>query len=235
MAPRRSAHVLPSLCSKRSQWKHFGFQYSEQPNLAADAEQHLVLPFNPDPKRNPDTTVHSPHTALTLPCPKAADVPQYNSLLQHEIQLLKLQLIWKKGKSPPEPTPHIIHWLIIRQTFTPCNSPVWLKTGTEMAINCWLLAHRQGGTRFGEKRDAKTDPLSTVVPNIKEPVTQLQGVPHSWMATLDVKYMIFVIPLQEHNKAWFTFTGEGVQRIFNRLLQGYKHSPTTAHKALAKS
>lgn len=141
----------------------------------------------------------------------------HNTILCCSMKLNSWSYSWfGKDKSPPELTPHIIHRLIIRQTFTPRNSPVWLKTGTEMAINCSLLACRQGGTRFGEKRNANTDPFTTAVPNIKEPVTQLQGVLHSWMATLDVKYMFFVIPLQQH-KAWFIFIWK---HIFNRLLQG---------------
>lgn len=150
----------------------------------------------------------------------------HNTILCCSMKLSSWSYSWfgKKDKSTPEPTLLIIHRLIICQTFTPCNSPVWWKTGREMAIRCWLLAHRQGGTRFGEKRDpnAKTEPLTTAVPNIKELVNHLQGAPHSWMATLDVKYIFFVIPLQEHNKACFTFSWKGVQHIFDRLLQGCK-------------
>ncbi|NWI62347.1 TF29 protein, partial [Todus mexicanus] len=53
-------------------------------------------------------------------------------------------------------------------------------------------------------------------------------------ATLDIKDMFFMIPLQEHDKSQFAFTWKGVQYTFNRLPQGYKHSPTIAHNALAK-
>ncbi|NXT86249.1 POL5 protein, partial [Zapornia atra] len=42
------------------------------------------------------------------------------------------------------------------------------------------------------------------------------------------------IPLQEEDKPQFAFTWEGVQYTFNRLPQGYKHSPTIAHNALAR-
>ncbi|KAK4829361.1 hypothetical protein QYF61_003288 [Mycteria americana] len=54
------------------------------------------------------------------------------------------------------------------------------------------------------------------------------------MATLDVKDMFFMIPLTEDDKPQFAFTWEGTQYTFNRLPQGYKHSPTIAHNALAK-
>ncbi|KAK4820861.1 hypothetical protein QYF61_007866 [Mycteria americana] len=53
------------------------------------------------------------------------------------------------------------------------------------------------------------------------------------MAALDVKDMFFMISLREDDKSQFAFTWEESQYTFNRLLQGYKHSPTIAHNALA--
>ncbi|KAF1669760.1 Transposon Tf2-6 polyprotein, partial [Pygoscelis papua] len=53
-------------------------------------------------------------------------------------------------------------------------------------------------------------------------------------AALDVKDMFFMVPLKEEDKEKFAFTWEGVQYTFNRLPQGYKHSPTIAHAALAE-
>jgi len=47
--------------------------------------------------------------------------------------------------------------------------------------------------------------------------------------------MFFMVPLQEHDKAQFAFTWKGIQYTFNRLPQRYKHSPTIAHNALAKT
>ena len=54
------------------------------------------------------------------------------------------------------------------------------------------------------------------------------------MATLDIKEMFFMIPLQEQDKDQFAFTWKGIQHTINRLPQGYKHSPTIAHNALMK-
>ena len=54
------------------------------------------------------------------------------------------------------------------------------------------------------------------------------------MAALDIKDMFFMVPLQEEDKKNFTFTREGIQYTFSRLPQGYKHSPTIAHAALAE-
>ncbi|KFQ51011.1 hypothetical protein N334_10554, partial [Pelecanus crispus] len=53
-------------------------------------------------------------------------------------------------------------------------------------------------------------------------------------AALDVKGMFFMVPLQEEEKDRFAFTWEGIQYTLNRLPQGYKHSPTIAHAALAE-
>ncbi|NXA44331.1 TF29 protein, partial [Eudromia elegans] len=53
-------------------------------------------------------------------------------------------------------------------------------------------------------------------------------------ATLDIKDMFFMVPLQDKDKEKFAFTWEGIQYTFNRLPQGYKHSPTIAHAALAE-
>ncbi|NXF28474.1 YI31B protein, partial [Rhodinocichla rosea] len=53
-------------------------------------------------------------------------------------------------------------------------------------------------------------------------------------ATIDVKDMFFMIPLQPEDRDRFAFTWEGQQFTFTRLPQGYKHSPTLAHHALAQ-
>ncbi|PKU43507.1 hypothetical protein llap_6182 [Limosa lapponica baueri] len=46
--------------------------------------------------------------------------------------------------------------------------------------------------------------------------------------------MFFMIPVLKQDKELFTFTLKGIQHTLNRLPQGYKHSPTIAHNALAK-
>ncbi|KFV91716.1 hypothetical protein N327_02237, partial [Fulmarus glacialis] len=53
-------------------------------------------------------------------------------------------------------------------------------------------------------------------------------------AVLDVRDMFFMVPLQEEDKEKFAFTWKGIQYTFNRLPQGYKHSPMIAHAALAQ-
>ncbi|NXO54347.1 POL5 protein, partial [Aramus guarauna] len=114
---------------------------------------------------------------------------------------------------------------IITRTQSPYDSPVW---PVKNPAGQWRL------TIDYRRLNANTAPLTAAVPNIAELVTQIQGASHPWMATLDVKDLFFMIPLQEHDKAQFAFTWKGVQYTFNTLPQGYKHSPTIAHNTLAK-
>ncbi|NWQ81406.1 TF29 protein, partial [Columbina picui] len=53
-------------------------------------------------------------------------------------------------------------------------------------------------------------------------------------ATIDVKDMFFMIPLQPEDRDRFAFSWEGQQYAFTQLPQGYKHSPTLVHHALAQ-
>ena len=82
--------------------------------------------------------------------------------------------------------------------------------------------------------NANTAPLTAAVPNTANLTATLQAAAHKWMAVLDIKDMFFMVPLQEQDKPHFAFTWERVQYTFNRLPQGYKHSPTIAHGALAE-
>ncbi|KFP99980.1 hypothetical protein N330_08713, partial [Leptosomus discolor] len=51
-------------------------------------------------------------------------------------------------------------------------------------------------------------------------------------ATIDVKDMFFMVPIQETDQNLFAFTWEGIQYTFTHLPQGYHHSPTSAYHAL---
>ncbi|NXT56988.1 TF26 protein, partial [Pluvianellus socialis] len=53
-------------------------------------------------------------------------------------------------------------------------------------------------------------------------------------ATVDIKDMFFMVPLQGTDRDCFAFTWEGIPFAFIRLPQGYCHSPTIAHYALAQ-
>ncbi|RMC21622.1 hypothetical protein DUI87_02489 [Hirundo rustica rustica] len=48
-------------------------------------------------------------------------------------------------------------------------------------------------------------------------------------ATIDIANAFFSIPLAAECRAQFAFTWKGVQYTWNRLPQGWKHSPTICH------
>lgn len=113
----------------------------------------------------------------------------------------------------------------IINTHSPFNSPVW---PVRKPNGKWRL------TIDFYKLNANTDPLTAAVPNLAELITLIQEKAHSIMATIDVKDMFFMIPLQPEDMDRFAFTWEGQQYTFTRLPQGYKHSPTLAHHASAQ-
>ncbi|KAM9590605.1 uncharacterized protein ACIBXB_005796 isoform 2-T2 [Morphnus guianensis] len=114
---------------------------------------------------------------------------------------------------------------IVIPTHSPYNSPVWL---VRKPNGKWRL------TIDYRCLNANTGPLTAAVPNIAELIATIQEQGHQILATIDVKDMFFMVPLQEADRDRFAFTWEGVQYTFTRLPQGYCHSPTIAHYALAQ-
>ncbi|KFQ19409.1 hypothetical protein N332_03516, partial [Mesitornis unicolor] len=50
-----------------------------------------------------------------------------------------------------------------------------------------------------------------------------------WYATIDIANAFFSIPLAVECRPQFAFTWKGIQYTWNRLPQGWKHSPTICH------
>ena len=50
-----------------------------------------------------------------------------------------------------------------------------------------------------------------------------------WYATTDIANAFFSIPLTKESRPQFAFTWRGIQYTWNRLPQGWKHSPTICH------
>ncbi|KAK4806128.1 hypothetical protein QYF61_005500, partial [Mycteria americana] len=115
---------------------------------------------------------------------------------------------------------------VIIQTHSPYNSPVW---PVRKPNGKWRL------TIDYRRLNAGTGPLTAAVPNIAELVSTIQEQSHNILATIDVKDMFFMVPLQENDRGRFAFTWDGIQYTFTHLPQGYKHSPTLAHHALAQA
>ena len=58
---------------------------------------------------------------------------------------------------------------------------------------------------------------------------ELESKAAKWYATIDIANAFFSIPLAAECRPQFAFTWRGVQYTWNRLPQGWKHSPTICH------
>ncbi|RMC11011.1 hypothetical protein DUI87_12203 [Hirundo rustica rustica] len=61
---------------------------------------------------------------------------------------------------------------------------------------------------------------------------KLESKAAKWYATIDIANAFFSIPLAAKCKPQFAFTWRGVQYTWNRLPQGWKHSPTICHRLI---
>ncbi|KAK4806990.1 hypothetical protein QYF61_000319 [Mycteria americana] len=161
--------------------------------------------IDPNPSRNREAAVRALRAAPALPESQITNVPQY-----------PISAAARNGIS--EVIADLEKRQIISKTHSPYNSPVW---PVRKPDGRWRL------TVDYRRLNANTAPLTAAVPNIANLTATLQAAAHPWMAALDVKDM-------EEDKEKFAFTWEGIQYTFNRLPQGYKHSPTIAHAALAE-
>jgi len=114
---------------------------------------------------------------------------------------------------------------VVVSTHSPYNSPVW---PVQKPNGKWQL------TVHYHRLNANTGPLTATVPNIAEINSTILEHMHQILATIDVKDMFFMVPLQPEDQTRFAFTWEEQQYTFMRLPQGYKHSPMLAHHALAQ-
>ncbi|GAB0202698.1 hypothetical protein GRJ2_002735400 [Grus japonensis] len=74
-----------------------------------------------------------------------------------------------------------------------------------------------------------TPPMSAAVPDMLELHYELESKAAKWYATIDRANAFFSIPLAAECRPLFAFTWRGVQYTWNRLPQGWKHSPTICH------
>ncbi|KAK4810531.1 hypothetical protein QYF61_004494 [Mycteria americana] len=74
-----------------------------------------------------------------------------------------------------------------------------------------------------------TPPLSAAMPDMLELQYELESKAAKWYATIDIANVFLSIPLAAECRPQFAFTWRGVQYTWNRLPQGWKHSPTICH------
>ncbi|RMC04237.1 hypothetical protein DUI87_19056 [Hirundo rustica rustica] len=108
----------------------------------------------------------------------------------------------------------------VSKAHSPFNSPIWpvRKSSGEWRLTVDYCALNE-----------VTPPLSAAVPDMLELQDELESKAAKWYATIDIANAFFSIPLAAECKPQFAFTWKGVQYTWNRLPQGWKHSPTICH------
>ncbi|GAB0203647.1 hypothetical protein GRJ2_002830300 [Grus japonensis] len=109
---------------------------------------------------------------------------------------------------------------VISRTLSPFNHPIWpvRKSNGE-----WRLTVDYRGL------NEVTPPMSAAVPDMLELQYELESKAAKWYATIDIANAFFSILLAAECRPQFAFTWRGVQYTWNRLPQGWKHSPTICH------
>ncbi|RMC20234.1 hypothetical protein DUI87_01080 [Hirundo rustica rustica] len=109
---------------------------------------------------------------------------------------------------------------VVSKAHSPFNSPIW------------PVRKSDGGWRLTVDYRALnevTPPLSAAVLDMLELQYELESKAAKWYATIDIANAFFSIPLAAECRPQFAFTWRGVQYTWNRLPQGWKHSPTICH------
>ncbi|RMC21133.1 hypothetical protein DUI87_01991 [Hirundo rustica rustica] len=109
---------------------------------------------------------------------------------------------------------------VVSKTHSPFNSPIW---PVRKSDGRWRL------TVDYRALNQVTPPLSAAVPDMLELQYELESKAAKWYATIDIANAFFSIPLAAECRPQFAFTWRGVQYTWNRLPQGWKHSPTICH------
>ncbi|RMC19962.1 hypothetical protein DUI87_00807 [Hirundo rustica rustica] len=109
---------------------------------------------------------------------------------------------------------------VVSKTHSPFNSPIW---PVRKSDGEWRL------TVDYRALNEVTPPLSAAVPDMLELQYELESKAAKWYATTDIANAFFSIPLAAECRPQFAFTWRGVQYTWNRLPQGWKHSPTICH------
>ena len=131
---------------------------------------------------------------------------------------------YRTNRDSLAPIHELIHQLesqgVISKTHSPFNSPIW---PVQKSDGAWRLTVDYRGL------NEVTPPLSAAVPDMLELQYELQSKAAKWYATIDIANAFFSIPLAAECRPQFAFTWRGVQYTWNRLPQGWKHSPTICH------
>ncbi|KAK4823427.1 hypothetical protein QYF61_002113 [Mycteria americana] len=109
---------------------------------------------------------------------------------------------------------------VISETRSPFNSPIW---PVQKSNGDWRLRIDYSGL------NEDMPPLSTAMPDMLELQNELESKAAKWYATIDIANAFFSVSLAAECRPQFAFMWRGVQYTWNRLPQGWKHSPTICH------
>ncbi|GAB0208039.1 hypothetical protein GRJ2_003269600 [Grus japonensis] len=109
---------------------------------------------------------------------------------------------------------------VISRTHSPFNSPIW---PVQKSNGEWRLTVDYRGL------NEVTPPMSSAMPDMLELQYELESKAAKWYATIDIANAFFSIPLAAECRTKIAFTWRGIQYTWNRLPQGWKHSPTICH------
>ncbi|RMB99532.1 hypothetical protein DUI87_24269 [Hirundo rustica rustica] len=131
---------------------------------------------------------------------------------------------YRTNRDATIPVHKMIHELesqgVVSKTHSPFNSPIW---PVRKSDGEWRL------TVDYRALNEVTPPLSAAVPDMLELQYELESKAAKWYATIDIANAFFSIPLAAECRPQFAFTWGEVQYTWNRLPQGWKHSPTICH------
>ncbi|RMB97378.1 hypothetical protein DUI87_26106 [Hirundo rustica rustica] len=108
---------------------------------------------------------------------------------------------------------------VVSKARSPFNSPIW---PVRKSSGEWRL------TVDYRALNEVTPPLSAAVPDMLELQYELESKAAKWYATTDIANAFFSIPLAAECSP-VCLHRKGVQYTWNRLPQGWKHSPTICH------
>ncbi|GAB0202664.1 hypothetical protein GRJ2_002732000 [Grus japonensis] len=169
-------------------------------------------------------------TELLSSLPSLSEDPSVVEMLRVEEQQVPIATTtvhrqqYRTNRDSLVPIHKLIHQLegqgVISRTHSPFNSPIWpvRKSNGE-----WRLTVDYRGL------NEVTLPMSAAVPDMLELHYELESKAAKWYATIDRAHAFFSIPLAAECRPQFAFTWRGVQYTWNRLPQGWKHSPTICH------
>ncbi|KAK4825630.1 hypothetical protein QYF61_001415 [Mycteria americana] len=112
---------------------------------------------------------------------------------------------------------------MISKRLSPFNSPIW---PVQKSNGEWRLTVDYRGLNKVMLL------LHAAVPDMLELQYELESKAAKWYATVDIANTFFSIPLAAECRPQFAFTCRDVQYTWNRLPQGWKHSPTICHGLL---